>query len=258
MQPHDSDHDHDHPSPTAGPEPEGESAPESSSESEPNLEPNLELDSEAGAESEVEVEVEVETADHDQQFKTVIASGLRELVELVKPDWAARLDFSQIEWLQQEQFHDPPHGRRRIADLVAKVGLRDPLADFPTTAAVVVHVEVEGQDSVAKLPPRMHEYFGFLFHKLQLLVLPLALYLKVGHGGFGWGTFSVMAWDDEILTFRYYYAGLPALDAETHVAGSNALAVALSALMRISPQRRGWLKAQAFKRLARPTRGVGG
>jgi hypothetical protein len=43
--------------------------------------------------------------------------------------------------------------------------------------------------------------------------------------------------------------GLPALDAEQYVNGDNWLGVALAALMRISPERRAWLKAEALRRL---------
>ena len=40
--------------------------------------------------------------DHDQRFKTLI----REFFG----DWAARFDTANVEWLDKEQFPDPPDG----------------------------------------------------------------------------------------------------------------------------------------------------
>src|SRR5207302_9903188 len=44
--------------------------------------------------------------------------------------------------------------------------------------------------------------------------------------------------------------GLPALPAERYLASDNWLGVALSALMRIEPGRRVWLRAEILRRLA--------
>lgn len=44
--------------------------------------------------------------------------------------------------------------------------------------------------------------------------------------------------------------GLPALPAERYFAGDNWLGVALSALMKIEPGRKAWLRAEILRRLA--------
>jgi hypothetical protein len=44
--------------------------------------------------------------------------------------------------------------------------------------------------------------------------------------------------------------GLPALPAERYLASDNWLGVALSALMRIEPDRKAWLRAEILRRLA--------
>ena len=51
------------------------------------------------------------------------------------------------------------------------------------------------------------------------------------------------------VRFEFPYAGFPGLDAETYVRGDNLLGVALAALMKIAPERRGWLAAEALRRI---------
>ena len=52
-----------------------------------------------------------------------------------------------------------------------------------------------------------------------------------------------------MLRFEYAYIRLPALEAERYVMGENILGVALAALMQVPPERRAWLKEQAFHRV---------
>jgi Domain of unknown function (DUF4351) len=51
------------------------------------------------------------------------------------------------------------------------------------------------------------------------------------------------------VRFQFRYVGFPGLDAANYVVGNNWLGVALSALMRIAPERRAWLRAEALRRL---------
>lgn len=52
--------------------------------------------------------------DHDQRFKTLLKELLPEFFELFFAEWAARFDFSTVEWLDKEVFPDPPEGQRRV------------------------------------------------------------------------------------------------------------------------------------------------
>ena len=65
----------------------------------------------------------------------------------------------------------------------------------------------------------------------------------------GWDVFEEFFWERRLVHFEYPYVGLPALDAEHYVNGDNWLGVALAALMRVPPERRAWLKAEALRRL---------
>ena len=68
--------------------------------------------------------------------------------------------------------------------------------------------------------------------------------------GIGWDVYEETYWGHRLLTFAYAYVGLPALDGEQYVAGEPLLGVALTALMRVPPERRAELHAEALRRLA--------
>jgi hypothetical protein len=159
--------------------------------------------------------------------------------------------------MEQEVFPDPPRGERRALDLVARVPLRPgvpPPAPAPGEPAdcwlTLIHVEIESQVTVAPLPPRMHAYYEQLRRRHDLPVLPIALYLRVGLAGIGWDEYQETYWEHRLLSFTYAYVGLPGLDGEQYVAGEHLLGVALTALMRVPPERRAAVHAEALRRLA--------
>ena len=196
-------------------------------------------------------------ADHDQRFKSLLKAFFAEFFQVFFPAWADRFDFSRVDWLEQEVFTDPPRGERRSLDLVARLPLR-PGVPPPAPAAgepadcwlTLIHVEIESQDTVAPLRPRMLSYYEQLRRRHGLPVLPIALYLRVGLDGIGWDVYEETYWDHRLLTFEYAYVGLPGLDGEQYVAGEHLLGVALTALMRVPPARRAEVHAEALRRLA--------
>jgi hypothetical protein len=195
--------------------------------------------------------------DHDQRFKSLLKAFFAEFFRTFFPAWADRLDFERVDWLEQEIFTDPPRGQRRALDLVARVPLRPgvpPPAPAPGEPAdcwlTLIHIEIESQDSVAPLRPRMFSYYEQLRRKYGLTVLPIALYLRVGLQVSGWDVYEETYWGHRLLTFEYAYIGLPGLEAEQFVAGEQLLGVALTALMRAPAARRAAVHAEALRRLA--------
>jgi hypothetical protein len=169
------------------------------------------------------------------------------------PAWAARLDFTDLTWLDKEVFLAPPQGEKRQLDLVARLRLRagvpPPHPGF-SELLTLVHVEVESRDSIQAFRPRMFEYYVQLRRDSQAPVLPIGLFLRVGLDGIGWDAYEEHFWDQRLLRFEYAYVGLPALEAQSYVTGEHLLGVALSALMRTVPERRAELQAEALKRIA--------
>jgi hypothetical protein len=150
-------------------------------------------------------------------------------------------------------FTDLPQGERRSVDLVARLPVRQEIAaSRPTEESdwiALVHVEVESQDRVAPLRPRMFDYYWMLRHRYRLPVLPIGLYLRVGLDGVGWDHFAEYFWERRLVYFEYAYVGLPALDAQKYVRGDNILGVALAALMGVPEERRAQLKAEGLRRV---------
>jgi hypothetical protein len=192
--------------------------------------------------------------DHDQRLKALLKEFFEQFLLCFFPAWAARFDFSDLTWLDKEVFLAPPQGEKRHLDLVARLRLR-PGAPPPqpglTELLALVHVEVEARESVQPLRPRMFEYYVQLRRESQLPVLPIGLYLRVGLDGIGWDAYEEHFWEHRLLHFAYAYVGLPALEAEPYVTGEHLLGVALSSLMRVPPERRAELHAEALKRIAR-------
>ena len=103
--------------------------------------------------------------DHDQRFKALLKAFFAEFFQVFFPAWADRFDFPRVDWLEQEVFPDPPRGERRSLDLVARLPLRPgvpppapALAEPADCWLTLIHIEIESQDTVAPLRPRMHSY----------------------------------------------------------------------------------------------------
>ena len=149
-------------------------------------------------------------ADHDQWFKLLLKAFFAEFFQVFFPAWADRFDFARVDWLEQEVFTDPPRGERRSLDLVARLPLR-PGVPPPSSEAgeptdcwlTLIHVEIESQDTVAPLRPRMHSYYEQLRRRHGLPVLPIALYLRVGLDGIGWDVYEEKYWDHRLVSFAY-------------------------------------------------------
>jgi hypothetical protein len=160
------------------------------------------------------------------------------------------LRLSQVEWLDKEIFTDPPRGERRAMDLVAKLPTRKKAgAKAKKKWLALIHVEVEARASVAPLRRRMYEYHHELRRKHRLQVLPIALYLRVGRQGIGFDVYEESCLGHVFLRFEYAYVGLPALDGVEYLEGENLLGVALSALMKVPPERRAEIKLRALERV---------
>src|SRR5262245_40488013 len=191
--------------------------------------------------------------DHDQRLKVLLKEFFEAFFLGFFPAWADRFEFASIDWLDKELFLAPPQGEKRQLDLVARLRLRPgaPPCEGATDLVALVHVEVETRQSAVGLRPRMFDYYVQLRRDTGLPVLPIGLYLRVGMDGVGWDAYEEHIWEHRILRFEYAYVGLPALGAEQYVAGENLLGVALSTLMRVSPERRAELLAEGLKRIGR-------
>jgi hypothetical protein len=191
--------------------------------------------------------------DHDQRLKVLLKEFFEAFFLCFFPTWAARFEFTAIDWLDKELFLAPPQGETRQLDLVARLRVRP---DAPSPRAgeddlvALVHVEVESRASIAAFRPRMFDYYVQLRRDTGLPVLPITLFLRVGLDGIGWDAYEEFFWQHRIVRFAYAYVGLPALDGVEYATGENLLGVALSSLMGLPAERRVELCAEGLKRIA--------
>jgi hypothetical protein len=195
--------------------------------------------------------------DHDQRFKNLLKEFLPEFFELFFPEFGRLFDFSGVEWLDKEYFPDPPEGKRREVDLVAKLPLRERIAVPPgvkkDAMLALIHVEIESGESAAPIATRMPWYYLNLLQSRELAVLPIVVFLKVCHEGLGERVYEAPFGPLAVLTFRHLYVGLPALDGVEYLERGSDLGAALSALMRIPEEEKARHRALALQRIAQST-----
>lgn len=195
-----------------------------------------------------------EASDHDQRFKTLIREFFEPFLRLFFPEWAELIDFSTLEWLDKELYANPPEGSLHRLDLVARVKLKERLTpmpgDDPENLLLAVLIEIESEDRVTRLEPRLPDYYLHLRRTYGIPVLPIALYTEVGKDGISVGTYEEKLGVFTVFTFRYLYVGLRALDAVQYVDGDNLVGVGLSPLMKMKPDEIPLLGARALQRVA--------
>ena len=182
---------------------------------------------------------------HDQLLKTVLWNFFPELIELVEPELARRLDTSRMESLDKELFTDLPQGRRREVDLL----VRAPLVDG-TPRLVLVHVEIEAEFRKQHIDRMLRYYLQIRGRFPDEPVLPIAVYLKGGPIGQEVldSVESIVGF--EVLHFRYHAMGLSQDLAETYLDRPNVLGWALAALMRSERFRPEEQKLECLRRIA--------
>jgi hypothetical protein len=184
---------------------------------------------------------------HDQVFKDLLGTFLPDLLTLVAPEPAGRLDLSHWKFLDKEVFTDWPKGRRRELDLLAEV----PLA-VRSDRTALVHVEIE-----ARSQPQMGSRFAGYYMQIQLRhgrpVLPILLCLQRGRPGVHFNSVVDAALGPEIGRFNYYSLALARSLAAEYLAKSQPLAWALAALMRRGSMSRAEHKLACLQRIAAAT-----
>ena len=192
--------------------------------------------------------------DHDRRFKALIRAFFAEFFHLFFAEWTDLIDFSEVEWLEQEVAADPPDAGAHVLDLAARVHARESIPPWhdgrdERDCLLVVLIEIESPDRTTSIRHRMPRYVRDLGDKLGLPVLPVVLFLKVGLNGVGRLEYRRQIRGLVVDYSECLYVGLPGLDAVQYLEGDNWLGVALSALMRIPAEQVAWLGAEALRRL---------
>jgi hypothetical protein len=164
--------------------------------------------------------------DHDQHFKRLLQTCFGDLLRIVVPKLAPRLQVDRPTFLHQEQFTDVPEGEHRRLDLVAQVS-----SIRGNPECVLVHVEVEAKARKA-MGLRLFRYAMQLYLRHGRPILPVVLYLRGGKAGVTEEVETIRVLGKTLMTFRYFAFGLSRSQAASYLSRPEPLAWALAALMR--------------------------
>jgi hypothetical protein len=171
----------------------------------------------------------------DKLFKIAFSFFLGDLVEIVRPRLAARLDLAQARFLPPEQLPDFKKAGHVIPDVVAEVPTLKGESRF-----VVVHIDTEDSFK-SKMDDRMLEYGLHLYLSTKKTVVSICVFLKGGEADVTVREVNVCVEEDdgedsednwESIRFRYLSFGVGRSLAESYVDLPQPLAPALAAVMR--------------------------
>jgi hypothetical protein len=185
---------------------------------------------------------------HDQLFKGLAVAFPGDLVTLLLPEVAARIDLGQLRFESKEYFLDTPLGRRRFPDLVSRArGRSDP--DEET----MIHIE-HFLHYRSATRGRLWDYYRVLGIRSGLPVHTAAVYVHGGPPGLVENVDGEFSCGRLVSTFHYNTLGLSGASAAEYLARPEPLAWALAVLMRPEdPGSRGGLAIACLRRIAAAT-----
>ena len=160
---------------------------------------------------------------HDQLFKDLITTFPHELLELMTPGLARRLDPESFGTRAGETFLDLPRGATRRPDVV--------LGAQAGGLSLLLHFEAELRFR-STLPGRLWSYNRLLHLRSGLPVYTFLLCLRGGPPGLCDAHFREAPLGREICRFRYRSLGLAGAPASRYLHRGRGLGAALAALMR--------------------------
>jgi hypothetical protein len=179
---------------------------------------------------------------HDSIFKALLRTFFADLLWLVVPDLAGRLDLRHPVFLDKEFF--TAGGRRRELDLLVRVPLLG-----QSRESLLIHVEVEAR-ATSGMGRRLWRYHNQIQAVHDSRVLSIVLYLHRGSAGVRVSALPEEALGPGLGGFRYIAFGLAGCDAAEYLSRPEPLAWGLAALMRRGTLTRPALKLACLRRIA--------
>ena len=180
-------------------------------------------------------------APHAPLFKRLLRAFFADLLRLVAPEMATRLDLSAPMFLDKE--FNPPGGDR-IVDLLVRVPVRGERG-----RDLLVHVEIEAR-ARRRTGERLRDYYRIFQSRNTGEFLSVVVYLRGGRGGVREEVLKEDLAGPGLPSFRYLSFGLERCLAADYLAHPEPLAWALAALMNPSPHGRARLKRDCLLRVA--------
>jgi hypothetical protein len=188
---------------------------------------------------------------HDPFLKLLYRAGARDAVTLFFPQWAARIDWESLQWIDKEVLIQGERPRAVVADLVGLT--RDREGRY---LKVLIHPEIQMRADT-EMGWRVLQYnAGLLLREADpaARVLTFVFYHCAGVGGIREQEFGLEFYERTVHGVGYWSVGLGDLDAEAYAGTDNPMAWALAAWMRQCAQGRVELRLRLVERLLRSVR----
>lgn len=187
--------------------------------------------------------------DHDAIFKALLSTFFLDFLELFLPQVLAYSEPSELSLepteTVREIFSPLAPGKKKVADLVARLSFRDQSACF------LLHVESQSSASSQEdFRWRMFHYFARLHEKYHLPVYPIALLTFDEPKQVQDNRYVVSFPDRQVLEFSFISIQLNRLNWRDFLKRQNPVASALMAKMKIAPSERAQVKAECLRLLA--------
>lgn len=161
---------------------------------------------------------------HDQLFKELCIAFPADVVSLMMPDIASRIDLSQLRFESPECFIDSRHGLRRFPDLVGET------SDLLTGDSALIHLELEYRFRTAT-EKRLLSYNRVVSLLSGLIVHTGVLYVRGGPAGRLLNKCEEESLGRKPTVFSYDSLGLSRASARDYLRSPWPLAWALASLM---------------------------
>jgi hypothetical protein len=187
---------------------------------------------------------------HDQHFKELIQSFFKETMEFLIPNHVHKIDFTCIEFLNQEFFHDksPHKSGKKLLDVVAKVKFLNPDNSIQQECAfILIHMEFQ-QQKQPDFAQRMFHYFCALTLKHGLPVYPIVLFTDKEK----WrlpiaSVYELELFGLKVLRYEYHLLKLSQLNWRNFLKSENPVVTALMTHMGYDLKERPLVKAAIIR-----------
>lgn len=189
------------------------------------------------------MEEKAEYLPHDRLFKELIQTFFADFMEAFFPEVARWMDFSDVEFLQQDLFTDITAGEQRRIDILAKLKLKG------EDTVVLIHVEPQSYYQM-EFPERMFIYYSRIYEKYRLPVLPIAVF-SYNKRRETPSLFTVRIRNFESIRFRYMSIHLIRKNWKEYIRSNNPVAAALLSKMGYTKKEKVQVKVEFLRMMAR-------
>lgn len=180
---------------------------------------------------------------HDRLFKTLIKTFFEEFIEAFFPDLYIYIDFSSVNFLEQEVYLDYKNSRKKEIDILAEVKLNH------QDQILLIHTEAQAtyEDDFHE---RMFLYFNYLYAKHRKIIQPIAV-LSYNSKKEIPTQFNINTPIQNVIQFNFLQLHLINKNWRKFIKSDNPVAAALLSKMGYTKQERVQVKIEFLRMVSR-------